>query len=558
MDSSAWDEGPPDSLAGVEEVASNKTAVHESSWSVKSADGHRLYRSDPVDASSKLHHTDSMNASLTKADVARLNDTLRASGLAPVRREADVVDIIDCAVHAVNELNTRHRTLLNASYTEARDSHVPDSFSQPKAKQTAPPIISEPVISLQDYQALLDENRRVSLIAQKYKTEATSIERSLRLKSEEVDRLSSRLQLKYREEDQRAALAMSAIRDNKMPNSTLLVIENYQKQIASLESENSGLAKRNASMMHRLKVLEADRNQLHAVMKQSMVSDSSFQNMKEECDNLKQCVDLLEDNLAKKDARIKELETKYFEQVEQNHFSQKHASASKAVSSMAAFLGCSDDPHKVVEKVKQMESVITGVFPKLESFARDLVGDESDEVSDQKVLDRVSDEIHVARNHSLILHAVNTRLNQCKQLVRDSDMGTVVERVERLVKQASSPAVTESQTLRKQKEILHELVRILGTESVEELASVAHRLVFKTEETSNFFKRLAAELGLSDKASFSQIMDQVRRGIRTDHRAPNKPNPSSPQSDPVRFRMCSSDSDSDLALSREIIRVSRK
>lgn len=543
-----WDGSPRGILTGMEESRHNRTAVHESSWSPRS-----------VTSYSSNHHpglrsVDASHASVSKADVARLNDTLRASGLAPVPREADVSDLIECAVNAVSELNNRNKSLLHApSYSEP--PIPPRPIDQPKSKR--PPVVSEPVISVAEYHALLDENRRVSLIAQRYKTEAASMERSLRIKSDEVEKLASQLQCKYRQEDQRAALAMSAIRDHKMPTSTLLVIENYQKQIASLESENISLSKRNASMMHRLKVLEEDRKNLHAVMKDTIASDASYHNLEEECENLKQCIEILEQNATQKNLKIQELESKFFEQLEQNNFIQKHVSASRAITSIGGIIGCADDPQKVVEKIKKMESVLTTVLPRFENFVNRIVGNDKDIISpNPTTLDRLASDIENARNHSSILQHINSELNQTKLLVKDSDLTTIPDRIETLIKQASSPHITDAQTFKQYKEIIHELIRILGTDNAGEVVTVARRTVFRVDEYSNFYKRLCGEMGLGEKASFQQVIDKVKGGGGNLSKSRDFPIRQSP----ARFRLFSDDSgdDNDLAFSREIIRVPRK
>lgn len=556
MDSLARDEG---SIANSEDAQSIKTALHDVSRGGRAVHCHTGYIEH--DRSEDRSHSHGMNGSLSGADVGRLNDTLRASGLAPLRREADLADIIECAVNAVSALNHRNQSLLNASYADAPAREV----RAPTIPKAPPRVVSEPVISVEDYQALLDENRRVSLIAQRLKTESNSMERSLRLKSEEVERLSSRLQSKFRDEDHRAALAMSAIRDKRMPTNTLLVIENYQKQISSLESDKSALVRRTTSLAHRLKILEDDRQQLQALIKGTVVSDAHAQNIEEECDNLKECMLVLETNLAQKNSKIQELEQKYFEQVEQNHFSQKHVSASVAVSSLAGLLGTADDPPKVVEKIKKMQCLITGVFPIFEAFVRNVVRIEtgtdattsSEIFLDAKFLDSLLDNVRTRHNHSTLLHTLNARLNQVpKLLVRDSDVSSVVERVETLIKAASCPAVSDSHAFKQYKEIVHDLVKTLGTEGISDLAPVAHRIKFRIEEYGNFYRRLCNELGLGEKAPFSQVIDKVT--VQKKRPTDTKAESTAATTQPARFRMFSSDSEGDLALSREIIKVSRK
>jgi chaperonin cofactor prefoldin len=475
--------------------------------------------------------------SVSRPDMVRLNDTLRSTGLAPLRRDADVHDVVDCAVDAIRELTNRTQGLLNASsFSDTCRIRLPEPPKSPK-RQIRPIPPSIPSVSLDEYNALMEENRRVSQAAQRYKTEASSLERSLRMKSEECDKLQSQLQAKCKEQDQRSALAMTTLRTQRLPHSTLLVVENYQKRINTLEDDNNALTKRMSSLMYRIKILESEKQHLHTLMRGTISADANTASLAEERDTLVACVDELEKSVSCKEKKIQELESKLTQSVPDQ-------TRSSTLVSICAILGIpsSDPPSQIISQIKKLDEIFHGPYFALNEFIRS-ISDTRIETVDKASLRVLSDSISIQKSKAGQFDRITQILDNHR--LRD---GSVSERIESLITKANSPGVVDGRDLVKFTSIIKELSDTLGVRDPDQLRQSVERTLFKLHELQNFYKTLSHLLGLSNSVSFLKCIERIEGLVRGPAGGPV-------MGGVVAGRERGDPDHSDLAWSRQLIRI---
>jgi len=391
-------------------------------------------------------------------DLVDFNDALRSCGMQPLPRDAGVEDVVCCSIRAINELATRTTSLQDCDKVARRiprDRSIPPPKPEPSAPQCD--VVLDKLSD--QYEAVCKENKELRKLVMQWKSEANSLSHLLKSKENEVNKLQTTLKDRIAEDDRRSALAMTTIREQNMPHTSLIVLNNMQKRISNLEQENVSLAKQNTRL----------------------------------CNTGPGDKDLVTSQLEQSNAQLAEMTRKYYTLVEEtNHMKKSSISDSEIVSKVFAILG--EDPKKAVKTVKDMQKIVTEIFPPIDAFVT-----------------RVTRMVDPGMTGPIDEETLARVLARVMQWAQDSATYTG------LVGAKRAGPLTEQERIdfTKLKALEMNVCETFGIpeSQTDSLIPYLGRVKFKCDEFRNFFKQAAIELGFDGIPTYAAFMEALREQL---------------------------------------------
>ena len=400
---------------------------------------------------------------LSSRDLTALNDVFRSYGMEPLPRDADVEDLVCYSIRAIHELGSRALEEVPppqlSTTMSTRDQH--DTCVKNKSNL----IQSELALKkLKDeHDATLNENKELRKLVMQWKSESNSLSHLLKCKENELSKLQTVLKDKMAEEDRRSALSMTTIRDQNMPHTSLIVLNNMQKRIDVLEQENAVLSKRNS---------------------RRMTHDSD------------KYIDTVVAQLEQTQAQLAETTTKYYELVEETNRRRKDDAA---VTKLLEILG--EEPKQALKTVREMQKLVAEIFPPLDAFVT-----------------RITRMVDPGVSGPITQAVLSNALNRVVQWAQDSAEYAV------LMEARNSGPLTEEERLdlcrlKALESSIRETFGVAETQT-DSLVPYLGRVKFKCDEFRNFYKQACIELGLQVKdkqplPTYAAFMDAFKKGLRS-------------------------------------------
>ena len=410
-------------------------------------------------------------------DLLRLNDTFQSCGLSSLPRDANVQDVVYGSIQAINEIVSRARSQAlpcRNALTIAETQPNPALQNEEKLRQSERTLDK---LSVQ-CENLSSENKELRKLVMQWKSEANSVEHLLNAKEKEVVKLRRTLKEKTSDDDKRAALSMTTIRDQNMPHSSLLLLNQLQKRISDLEQENTTLAKRNTRLRH------SDANK--------QIEDELKRALKEN--------ELLLSQLDLAKEQRSDMEQKYYCIVEERNAAQKMSTKeSEFISQICGVLG--EDQKQAFKTIQDMQRIVTEIFPPIDSFVT-----------------RVTRMVNPGHSGPITQPVLAHSLDRVIQWAQDSGEYSA------LMDAKSSGPLTEQERL--------ELVRLrslqlcvqstfgLHETHSDSLIPYLGRVKFKLDEFRNFYKQACIELGIPFKEkipTYVAFMVEMKRQLEKEN-----------------------------------------
>ena len=398
------------------------------------------------------------NTLLNTRDITELNDALRSCGMEPLPRNADIRDALCYSIRAIHELGSRPLVTIPSEPTKRMNlDQQADACGGPKS------IIKQSEFDVMklndDYEATLNENKELRKLVMQWRSEANSLSHLLKAKENELGKLQTLFKDKIADDDRRSALSMTTIRDQNMPHSSLIVLNNMQKRISELEQENACLLKRNSRV---------PREERPSVVAQ---------------------LDQAKNQLA-------DVTKKYYDLVEESNEARKNDS-DEIVSKLVALVG--EDPKQAVKTVQDMKKLVTEIFPPINVFVT-----------------RITRMVDPGISGPITQSVLTTCLNRVVQWAQDSADYTA------LTTAKNDGPLSEQERLDfcrlKALEInIRETFGIAETQ-IDSLIPYLGRVKFKCDEFRNFYKQACIELGLPVKdkqalPTYAAFMDAFKKRL---------------------------------------------
>ena len=189
----------------------------------------------------------SYGSSFQPAALNRLNDSLQGSGFEAVSRDADIEEVVSVCINVINEIAARNQGLTQriavAQSTAKERPKVVFQVKEVPAKQ------EDPVRDSNDH----SETARLRKVCKSQSDRIENLENRLKMKEADVEKLTRLLQEKLKADDRRSALTMENIRGQKLGTSAFVAMDNYQRQIDELRTDNEHLRRRCQNLSVRLR-----------------------------------------------------------------------------------------------------------------------------------------------------------------------------------------------------------------------------------------------------------------------------------------------------------------
>ena len=173
---------------------------------------------------------------VSRFQLTRLNDVLRGCGVAPVSRNLGADELVAACTEAILSLGRRNRDLCESSISQSVGPPV--SIQSVKEVMVAAPIDESAVRRCKE---LEEETKRLRRQVVNLERDLTHAKHAVKAREKETEDLRESLKARIGEDDRRAALAMTTVREQKLGTNTLILINNYQRQMENLERENARL-----------------------------------------------------------------------------------------------------------------------------------------------------------------------------------------------------------------------------------------------------------------------------------------------------------------------------
>lgn len=493
--------------------------------------------------------------------LARVNDSLRACGLDPTPRNAPVGDVMRSCVDAVEELSRRNRELAE------RRPEVRTVFQRPISPVRGPagPTPADP----NDHCELQDDLRRLRKVSLGQRQRIETLERQLRSRESELEKLKTYTQEKAKEEDKRNALAMTTLREQKLGSNSFMVVNNFIKQIDVLEKENEALDRRCQTLTVRLrqqgsashenaqdeKAIEAIQRELnevneiaHQLTRESEEKDALISQQKREIDNVvNQMYELKEELLFNEKQRMKKSSPQS---------SPKFDSASEMVASLRELLQVGADEY-LIPAVDRLLHLSNEVLPLLESFAVSLASrirpGKPFESSDPRAFEELRLEIAHLLNDRQTVSMIERALAPLSP-----DETELVPRIQKLVGELGMYRSGHNPVIR-------DITQLVQPKTPNLLIPTLQRSLARIDELSNFYTSVVALLGLRKGCSYAECVRQIQRlqggscqpGIQVSENPENGPNRHVAGWEAGSSSGSDSSTVSNLALRRELLSIYR-
>jgi len=460
----------------------------------------------------------------TPSVIARLNDSLRSCGFASLPLTADMSDTVNASVTAISTL--LHRL---AESQRHEQPVIPRQRTPSVERVVIHPNPALPTgIPIGEHKAVVDENRNMQKSLNQLNSKLTSLNHTIRLKETELERLQSLITDKMKEDDKRAALAMTTIRDQKMPHSSLVVLNNLQKQLSNVETDNAALVRKNSNLTTRIRILEEERQRLSSLVELRTPSPETdhnheIANLENELKRALEELDSLRFESAHKDTLLSKANSKYYEIVEERNFEKKRqlsgklgrvdpARRDKLLDDISNIVK-SDDPVVLFDIIKKYGEIAQAKFPPLESFVAELR--KSLNISESNGMG----ELDVMRNRVEELCHASAVLERIKSLLGASREDMLMDSLKALIEVSKDPLTIDADEFGRLRSMKTTIASILGIQQskgdlVSAITQSVQRLEFKTNEFNNFFKQLCLVLDLpvtnSYIPSYNKCMEKVR------------------------------------------------
>jgi hypothetical protein len=410
---------------------------------------------------------------LPSKDLLRLNDALQSCGLRSLPRDANIKDVVYGSIEAINELVSRASSEPQPCRdfpmkTETHSIHPSRNVEKLRETEQALDKLSA------QCENLSSENKELRKLVMQWKSEANSVKHLLNAKEKEVDKLRISLKDKASEDDKRAALSMTTIREQNMPHSSLLLLNQLQKRISDLEQENTILAKRNTRLRH------SESNK--------QTADDLGRLMKEN--------ELLASQLEHSKAQFSEMERKYYSVVEETNLERKTANKeSDFISQITRILG--EDRNQAFKTIKDMQRIVTEIFPPIDSFVT-----------------RVTRMVDPGHTGPISEPVLANALDRVIQWAQDSgELSTLMEA------KSLGPLTEEERVELARLKSLQQCVRStfgLHETHSDSLIPYLGRVKFKLDEFRNFYKQACVVLGMriEDKIpTYAAFMEEMKKQL---------------------------------------------
>ena len=505
------------------------------------------------------------------ASLVMLNDALRASGISAIPRDSPLDEVMASCARAVWELNTRAQEAVSRSFAQP----MPRSSRNTEGRQrsispssgTGPAPVAEHHTELDRMVEEVKGFRRLA-VGQKHKI--SSLEHQLRCKEADVERMRTLLQRKAEDEDRRAALTMTTLREQRIGSSGFVVMNNYQKQIDQLQRENETLSKRNQAMGVRLRLMqderqtdparvatpvvatESDIRQIEALRgsieqyeREMEEKDNNLVKLQAERDRNEVQIFALKEEIAfmkktkNKDANISELIK--MDKARAASHNQSPDSSPLIVAELCSILHV-DDPLLLPSAITKLARVVSEVVPPMEAFVTAVcaeigITEGPVDIATLKSAQSMISDLHAQQGLLAGLAQIRSRMS-----VREQEVDVIAE----LHKILDGVLVSDP--------LVEQIQGILDIPDRERVIPFLNSLYFKFRELSNFYSSLTAELGLRKTCSYAECWRSVKALID----GADKGVVARQQVTPDDQSDASDTSIGNLALKREIVVVPRR
>jgi hypothetical protein len=186
-------------------------------------------------------------------DLRQLNDILQSNGFDCISRGADIHEIINYCITAINELSSRtldlsHRLSLNQKTSKVTRVE-PLRPTQRESPQRVPAVSDADI----EKRRQLDEFERLRKVCLAQHSRIQSLENHARLKDSELEKVKALMQERARREDRRGAITMTSMREQKLGTNGFVLVHNLQRQIEILTQENVSLDRKCRELSVRLR-----------------------------------------------------------------------------------------------------------------------------------------------------------------------------------------------------------------------------------------------------------------------------------------------------------------
>lgn len=186
-------------------------------------------------------------------DLGRLNDILQSNGFDCISRGADIHEIVNYCITAINELSSRTLELSHRLSSNQKTSNVtrvePLRPTQRQSPQRVPAVSDADI----EKRLQLDELERLQKVCLAQHSRIQSLENHARLKDSELEKVKALMQERARREDRRGAITMKSLREQKLGTNGFVLVQNLQRQIEILTQENESVERKCRELSVRLR-----------------------------------------------------------------------------------------------------------------------------------------------------------------------------------------------------------------------------------------------------------------------------------------------------------------